>query len=263
VERVFNEGFQARAEGIFSGTLLDQIRQQGYVPSPTLSLTTSFDTAVLYATARGTEDQRELGVVFSINPEHLCRTEPIWDSFSSMKSGTHVWVAGELDAIAKLVQSHSDLAVVGQFLERISQAVSRRAREFHESPVLQAPVRSYVVDEDWAFGQEVIGSERLEGLCSAFEYLAPFDAPGRTDQVIARGAYALAFAHALPELKRCLAAASGLHRHPGWDTTLFGYIAKTCRDRELFSSGSIQPDAVSEAIVVDRFGAPVERIIRG
>jgi hypothetical protein len=145
-----------------------------------------------------------------------------------------------------------------------SKAIATRAREFDESNVLRPDFRSYLEKEDWEFAQEVIGDEQLEGLCVGLELLLPFGGvPGTTNQVVAVGAYAAAFSYALPELERCLSKASGIHRHPGWDTTLLGYIVKTCRDREMFSSGSIEPSAVTEACIVDRHGSILERISRG
>ena len=48
--RAFTQGFSTRGTGAFSGTLLEQIRHQGYIPSPTVSLTASAEVAAHYAT---------------------------------------------------------------------------------------------------------------------------------------------------------------------------------------------------------------------
>ena len=39
-------------------------------------------------------------------------------------------------------------------------------------------------------------------------------------------------------------------RSPGWQTTPFGYVAKTCRDREFFSTGPVPADCVVDATFV-------------
>jgi hypothetical protein len=262
IERVFSEGFRARVDGTFSGTLLDQIRQQGYVPNPTLSLTSSFDAAVVYATARGTEKQRDRGAVFSINPKRLRELGTVWSSFASMQHGTQVFLSAEPDAIVHLVQSCANLQAAGQLLERISHAVTRRASEFQRSPTFQPSIRNYMDGEDWSFGEKAIGSEPFEALCSAFEFLAPIQLASPTEQVVARGAYGFAFAHALPELTCTLKGSTGVHRNPGWDTTIFGYIAKTCRDQEFFSSGSIPPEAITDAVIVAPNATVIEKVNR-
>ena len=40
----------------------------------------------------------------------------------------------------------------------------------------------------------------------------------------------------------------------GWDTTPFGYLAKTARDAECFATGSVADDAIVEACTVDGAG---------
>lgn len=68
-------------------------------------------------------------------------------------------------------------------------------------------------------------------------------------------AYFKAFADVEDDLKRAWDrnAASG-YNHPGWDLSPLGYVAKSIRDREFFSSGSVPGDCIVDAIIVDQHG---------
>ncbi|MEF8730040.1 MAG: hypothetical protein V5B34_17850 [Accumulibacter sp.] len=57
-------------------------------------------------------------------------------------------------------------------------------------------------------------------------------------------------------LRTALDGQHGDHRQPGWDLTAFGYMAKTCRDQEVFSSGPIPGHAIVDAVVVNADGSP-------
>jgi hypothetical protein len=62
----------------------------------------------------------------------------------------------------------------------------------------------------------------------------------------------LAHEHAFREAEPRLAAEAPLAPpNPGWDMTPFGYIAKTCRDREYLSTGPVPPDCIVAATPVD------------
>ena len=81
--------------------------------------------------------------------------------------------------------------------------------------------------------------------------------PGaKTRGVPLRHGYAVAFGMALPALRAALAGQQADHRQPGWDLTAFGYMAKTCRDQEVFSTGPIPGRAIVDAVMVSADGSP-------
>jgi len=51
-------------------------------------------------------------------------------------------------------------------------------------------------------------------------------------------------------LEAALAGREEDYRQHGWDLTPFGYIAKTCRDEEAFSSGPVPGACVVEVVPV-------------
>jgi len=75
------QGFPARGDGVFSGTVQEQILQQGYVNRPTVSLTDSFRVAADYATSAG---QREHGVVFTVDSRCLRERGDVFDAYATM-----------------------------------------------------------------------------------------------------------------------------------------------------------------------------------
>jgi hypothetical protein len=66
--------------------------------------------------------------------------------------------------------------------------------------------------------------------------------------------YYIAFRQVQGKLKAALEGHTEDYRQHGWDLTPFGYIAKTCRDEETFSSGSIPGDCIVEAVHVNQAG---------
>jgi hypothetical protein len=60
--------------------------------------------------------------------------------------------------------------------------------------------------------------------------------------------YTIAFRLVQEQLKEALEGQIKDYRQQGWDLTPFGYIAKTCRDEEAFSSGPVPGDCIVEAV---------------
>jgi hypothetical protein len=57
----------------------------------------------------------------------------------------------------------------------------------------------------------------------------------------------LAYEHAFLEAEPRLRSEALAPADPGWDLTAFGYIAKTCRDKEFLSTGPVPPACIVAA----------------
>ena len=68
--------------------------------------------------------------------------------------------------------------------------------------------------------------------------------------------YYIAFRQVQARLEAALEGHTEDYRQHGWDLTPFGYIAKTCRDEEAFSSGPISGDCIVEVGHVNKAGEP-------
>jgi hypothetical protein len=157
----------------------------------------------------------------------------------------------DFQSIVKLVQAF-DVHGAGSVLDGLYAGLGVRAQQFADTLALQSDPSTYVEPSAWKRAHDVLTDEELGSLCSVLEMARPHEDRGFAGESVVATAYGAAFHRALPELKRALeAAASHLWRHPGWDTTVFGYIAKTCRDREFFSSGAIPAEAIMEARLTD------------
>lgn len=263
-------GFATRhPQGHFSGTLADQILQQGYVNQNTVSLTESFEVARNYALGGGTRQQ---GVVFTIDRGRLSRHGKLYDSYASMRKYLHWFFQSEFETLSTLVKV-LDVAEGGAFLERLARE-TRQLVETNRDLVVSPPTwSSNLRPGRWEqLQQSEIGVERLDSLYHAFRGFWMFasggvetdrlrlDPEGGAPAVATRPAelfgYYLAFRAVQQQLCDVQAGAGEEHkRNPGWQTTPFGYVAKTCRDREFFSTGGIAPDCIVESIVVGHRGA--------
>ena len=129
-------GFATRNPGgAFTGTLADQILQQGYVNQNTVSLTESFDVARAYALAGGRNSR---GVVFTIDRVRLSRAGPVYDSFASMKQSLDFgFFRAKLAFLGDLVQMLGVRRDAGVFLDSIAWDTRRKVetgRDLRDTP---------------------------------------------------------------------------------------------------------------------------------
>ncbi len=259
-------GFAPRtAEHRFSGSVPEQILQQGYVNQNTVSLTGSFDVAVQYATDGG---RRDSGVVLTIDRERLRQYAPVHDAFASMRKYLDWFFGSEFETLVKLV---SVLGVLegGMYLSRCdteTRELVESGRDLFADPPIWP---GYFAPGKWdELEQAGILEDRLSSLYDAFQSFWRFalgqvgsvhtivaDLQGGERKVTERRVqplgYYYAFREVADQLREVQARATEDHiRHPGWQTTPFGYVAKTCRDQEFFSSGRVPGDCIVDATVV-------------
>jgi hypothetical protein len=237
-------GFATRdPDGAFAGTLADQILQQGYVNRNTVSLTESFDVARAYALAGGRNSR---GVVFTIDRVRLSRTGPVYDSFASMHQSLGWFFQSEFAFLGDLVQALG-VRDAGVFLDRIAWQTRRQVETGRDLVTPQA---------DWAGMLPAALGDRVremkiqpEGLNSLYHAFRGFWLQLVRDAgpVGYYGAFRSVQAH-LCDVQA--SATDENRRNPGWQTTPFGYVAKTCRDREFFSTGPVPADCVVSAVLV-------------
>jgi tetratricopeptide (TPR) repeat protein len=273
----FQNGFLARTEGTFSGSIHDQLLHQGYVPRPTVSLSASEDVCKLYAT----ENRRRPGLLFSIDAERLCRQRRVFDSLATLRQHNG-WMLDALYDILRVVIRAFDgdtghVQRSGAFLQTTHLQSRRRVSEFGGGS-LGAPV-------DWTarLGAAELGrlatagvsTQMLDRINAEFEsfwniadsrlrYMDEIDAEsGASRTVELSRAYFLAFQEVQLDLKEAFVLRKRhAHHHPGWDISPFGYVAKTIRDQEFFSGGDIPGDCVLEAAVVDVHGEKTGEMFR-
>jgi hypothetical protein len=80
------------------------------------------------------------------------------------------------------------------------------------------------------------------------------DGPAVFETPVHSAMYLTAFAKVKHELQQAYEQRLATGGHPGWDLTPFGYIAKSCRDREFFSTGTIPGESIAEATLVEFVG---------
>jgi len=272
-------GFPAREAGQFTGTVQEQILQQGYVNQPTVSLSRSFDVAAYYGTSGNT---REPAVVFTIDGARLRRHGEIYDSFATMIKHCDWMLPGEFETLRSAVTTLGVLKA-GRFLAKCYEQSRVRVERYGHLPEVLAPTVNWSVyldkDDLERLARAEITETALNGLRNAFETFWMFalgqvgsvdtitaGSEHREEQVDARPAgpfgYYIGFRQVEDLLKAALDGETADHRQPGWDLTAFGYMAKTCRDREFFSTGRVPGDCIMEATVVDARGRPL-RVISG
>jgi len=253
--KIFHSGILARGSGAFSGTLPEQIRHQGYIASPTVSLTASADIAVHYGTQGGRLDK---ALVIVCDPKILRTAGPIWDSFKSMsQSTTSAQLESDFELVVRLVSGLGHLQKAGSVLEGIANGIQRFVSTDHEMRSLTSGDYRRFVDRDvWDTASTVLTDEEITQVCSVLEVSLAWHMT--SEGIVTPSRYASAFVAVRQELIDALADAGSEWQHPGWDTTIFGYFAKTCRDREYFSSGHVAGEAIKEARIVDARGRQLD-----
>jgi len=294
IKEIFSTGFTARGNGDFSGNVQQQILQQGYVKQPTVSFTESFDVAAYYATDKH-NPERERAVVFTVDRGRLRRGGAVYDSYATMKKHCYWVVKHEFDTLVGIVKALGVLNA-GSFLSRANDETRRIVESGGSYSLADTPnwIDEYVGEDVWEELRHAgVKEEQLRSLFGTFEafwmlvlgIFATVDTLvlGETDQpseVLSKPernfgdvgpfGYYLAFSEVQAELKAALdeklreAALQGKaveYRHPGWDLTPFGYIAKTCRDQEFFSTGPVPGNCITKATIVNSHGFPLQTII--
>jgi hypothetical protein len=274
-------GFSVRGAGEFTGTVQEQILQQGYVNQPTVSLTKSFDVAAYYATNGNT---REQAVVFTLDGARLRRHGEIYDSFATMAKHCYWILPGEFETLRLAVKALGVLKA-GSFLTKCYDQSKLRVEGFGDLPDVLAPKidsSAYVDKDDFErLARAEITEAALNGLRDAFEtfWKLALGKIGSIDMITLgseereervgtmpvrpRFGYYIGFRQVEDLLKAALDGQTADHRQPGWDLTAFGYMAKTCRDKEFFSTGLVPGDSIVKATVVDETGRPLRTIASG
>jgi tetratricopeptide (TPR) repeat protein len=237
-------GFATRdPASVFAGTLADQILQQGYVNRNTVSLTESFDVARAYALAGGRNPR---GVVFTVDRIRLSRAGPVYDSFASMKQSLGWFFQSEFAFLGELVQTLG-VRDAGVFLDRIAWETRRKVETGRDLATPQADWASMLPADirDRVRGMK-IRTEALDSLYHAFRGFW---------LLLVRDAGPVGYYGAFRSVQERLcdvqaSATDESRRNPGWQTTPFGYVAKTCRDREFFSTGRVPGDCIVGAVLV-------------
>ncbi len=261
-------GFPTRAAGAFDGGVQAQLLQQGYVNQGTASMSRSFEVAAHYASNGG----KQRGVVFRIDAAALRARGPVFDAWLTLLAHSEAMMGPvEVHTFATIVRALGPLDAgrclahwdaVAQTLACRRSGMQREGGEFSSGdyldPALAGRLRAAGVEEAAvqrllrALESHAMRSATPFAMARAIEVLPN----GRTRDVALRHGYRVAFGLALPALRAALDGQHADHRQPGWDLTAFGYMAKTCRDQEVFSSGPIPGDAIVDAVLVDADGSP-------
>lgn len=233
----------------FVGMLTDQILHQDGVAVGAASLSTSFEVASYYATRGGQQD----GLVFTVDPAVLRRHGPLYDAYASLVQSCDWFRASEFDTLVEVVRL-LDVKVAGTFLERCYAGSD--ARLMQGGPI---DWDAYVPGGLARLVAGGIDEQRLLALHEALEWYWTQKREIAVDDIRANPdggeplvdthpsrllVYDDAFKRVRSHLERVRAP------DPGWDLTPFGYIAKTCRDREVFSTGPVAPEAITRATLV-------------
>lgn len=276
----FVNGFHARprewpagSSAPFSGTIAEQLLQQGYVGQGAVSLSTSFEAAAMYATEAG---QREAALVFAVDSAKLRLQLPIFDARATLAAACP-WIPAEAWVpLRRIVLAlWSDLPAAGRFLERCYEEAFERARAGTGSLGPRPDPVSYLPPQLRAnVGTRGLRTDDLESVHDAFEEFAEFALQqiGTVDTLRSDGddsgyrvtsvrvgpmAYFEVFARVLDPLLDVKPDAAA-----GWDTTPMGFIAKTVRDEECFAAGAVAGNLITAAYVVDQHGRAIRTIMR-
>jgi hypothetical protein len=260
-------GFPTRAAGAFDGGVQAQLLQQGYVNQGTASMSRSFEVAAYYATNGGTQP----GVVFRIDAATLRARGPVFDAWLTLLAHSEVMMGhDDVLTFATIVRALGPLDAgrclahwdgVAHTLAHQRGGMLREGAEFsvrdYVEPALAERLEAARIDA--AATQRLLRALESHAMRSVtpFAMARTIDVlpDGRTRDVPLRHGYAVAFGLALPALRAALAGQQGDHRQPGWDLTAFGYMAKTCRDQEVFSTGPIPGHAIVDAVLVQADGS--------
>jgi hypothetical protein len=263
-------GFAARSSEPFEGTVTEQILHQGYVPQGTVSLSESFDICASYATHAG---QRDAGIVFTIDPERLRAHGPIWDAYATLDYQCDWFLGSDLETLTAIV-SVLGLKEAGEFLARCHAGTRERVASVgggdFAGPINWNDYLTGGLPRLLAAGLE---QGPLETLHSSLELywmraLGQFSAEdvihtqADVEPVVEeRRLPVFGYEPAFAEAERRLRSEALAPADPGWDLTAFGYIAKTCRDREFLSTGPIPPDCITGVAAV-RVDGSAHRVAR-
>ncbi len=266
---LMEQGFSARKEGRFDGKLHSQLRHQGYVDQPTVSLSESFEAAAYYATAK--YSRPDGAVVFVIDRTRLSKKGPVYNAIASLTKNLP-WMLGGSDQLIKRIMAtldagHDDVCVSGSFLQKCHEESQKRVKEFGGGSLGPRIDWSTMLDANalTILNKSGIGAKELDQVISEFEafWLVALGKMATMETIFMDGrsakssnlsrAYFKAFADVEADLKRAWTKnASAGYNHPGWDLSPLGYVAKSIRDREFFSSGSVPGDCILDAIEVDQ-----------
>lgn len=263
-------GFPARGTGRFGGSVQEQILQQGYVNQPTVSLSKSFQIAATYATHNGDQE----GVVFKIGGPALRKNGAVFDAYATMVSHCEpMFQERHLATLREVVKVLRPLKA-GRFLERCNDEAMRNA--IRNGGLRRSPEAidwtAYVSEDDRRLlARAAITEEALAQLVHALESfwmmsVTPLGSSaalvvwedGTVGEEPLRLGYYIAFRQVQRSLQAALEGHTEDYRQHGWDLTPFGYIAKTCRDEEAFSTGPVAGECIVEAVHVNRAGEVVE-----
>jgi tetratricopeptide (TPR) repeat protein len=267
----FAHGFHGRADGRFPGTLQAQLLHQGYVDQPTVSLSASKRVCAYYATDK--HRRQGGGIVFTIDSGRLLRTAGVYDSLATLKKN-FPWVLGGfyklITKVMRALDQGEDVRNSGAFLARCHSESRRRVELFGGG-------QSFGPAIDWAnfLGGDEFNTLLANGISAAdldemnqeFETFwnislgrmvgaDEIDADsGRARSIDLSRAYFAAFDQVQLKLKEIWRLNQfSEYNHPGWDLSPFGYVAKTIRDQEYFSSGDVPGNCIIEATIVDMRG---------
>lgn len=265
-------GFWARAGAHFHGTVREQILQQGYVDQGTCSMSTNRDVAVYYATGGGT---RFAGVVFELDGDTLRNAGPVYDAYLTMARDLEDYLRKELAIVGHVVRLLG-AADAGRFLTDCDKATKERAARgggmfagepLRTADLLAGPQRRKLEDggmDDQKLGQLFVAMEEFwmyaSGEVGAVDeiHIEADNTSSTRSRAVQPMGYHMAFRSVEQLLHESLLSATenrpAEFRQPGWDTTPFGYIAKTCRDAECFSTGPIGGNCIARVEVVDTEG---------
>jgi hypothetical protein len=266
-------GFSARKAALFTGTLQEQMLQQGYVNQPTVSLSKSFEVAAYYATNGNTCDE---AVVFEIDGRLLRQHGEIYDSLATMVKHCQWLPPREFETLRAVVKILGVLKA-GRFLANSYEQTRLWVERYGHLPDVIAPKLDWTTIlnktdlDNLARGEITEGM--LKGLRHTFQtfWMFALGQIGSVDTItpaneereesvetepVGPFPYYIGFQQVEDRLKEALAGQTAAHRHPGWDLTAFGYMAKTCRDEEFFSTGSIPGECIVKATVVGSSWTP-------
>jgi hypothetical protein len=186
----------------------------------------------------------------------------VYDSYATMVRYCN-WISPDVfDALRALVRSfgadREGLRRAGAFL------TAADARAQHASYVLPAPPPASLVTPETAeqAARAGVSAELVERLHDDLRAFWVSTQGGAIEFTITAGGdvvetpmeayvYIGAFEQAHPQLETAYRRRLATGGDPGWDLVPLGYIAKTCRDEEFFSTGSVDPGCIVGATIVD------------
>lgn len=260
----------ARSTAPFGGSIAEQLLHQGAVGQGAVSLSTSFDVAANYATHAG---RRDKALVFTVDTKRLRGRTQVYDASATLQAACPWMPATAWQPLQTVVGAlWSDLPAAGTFLQRCFEDCFERARvglgtlappptiESLVSPGPRATLKAAgVTDRDLLRVHQVFEefAEFALGRVGAVDDLRPDGNGGYTAET--HRVRPMAYFEVFARIREALLSACP-KAELGWDTTPFGYLAKTARDAECFAAGPIPGDLIVEARIVDRAGRPGERM---